>query len=77
VIDLAQVRENMGYQEMVRYSGRFDDLISDMMTECYFEDIITVLADRLGECLRIHKDKQELWEFLKGIVESRAKLKEH
>ena len=66
----------MGYQEMVTFSDRFDSLIADMMTQVYFEDMMMVMADRLGECLRIHQSKHELYDLLRSVIEERARLKE-
>jgi hypothetical protein len=78
VIDIADRLLSTGRAaEMVRFASQIDELVGGMVRGEHFEDALLVLADRLGECLRIHVDRDALWEFLRGVVEGRAKIREN
>jgi hypothetical protein len=78
VIDIADRLLSTGRAAgMVRFAGVIDEELGRLVNGSHFEDALLVLADRLGECLRIHADRDELWEFLRGVVEGRAKIGEN
>lgn len=58
----------------MQFADRLDNEIAGAITEHAFEEVIAIVAHRLGACLQVSTDKDRLFAVITKVIREKAEL---